>query len=105
SGLHRYLIAQKRGRWSFTDTIREVKAWARADDPVGSPYGHLVHQRLVEDAANGTAVIDTLKDKIPGIKAITPRGPKEMRARAVTPEIESGHVALPYPMDSGNGWV
>lgn len=104
-GANRYLIAQRRDRWTFTDTVAQLEAWAKPDDPVGSPYGHLVHQRLVEEAANGPAIISTLKDKVSGLKPIKATIGKEARARAITPEIESGNVLLPLPSEAGYSWV
>src|SRR5699024_7449817 len=92
---------QKRGRWSFVDTIAQMEDWA---DPT-SRFGNLVHERLIEERANGAAIIDTLKEKISGIKPINPTVSKEARARAITPEIESGNVYLPHPSDPGNEWV
>jgi predicted phage terminase large subunit-like protein len=50
---------------------------------------------LVEDKANGTAIIDTLRSKVPGIIAVTPHESKEARASAVTPFVEAGNVWLP----------
>jgi predicted phage terminase large subunit-like protein len=105
AGANRYMVAQKRGRWSFTDTIRELQIWARPDDSQRSPWGHLVHDRLIEERANGAAIIDTLKEVISGLKPINPTVSKEARSRAVTPEIESGNVYLPLPTDPGNEWV
>lgn len=104
SGANRYLIAQKRERMSFTETIKAMLAWASAD-PVTSPYGHLVHKRVIEKKANGAAAIDTIKSKVSGIKAVSPSASKETRARAVTPEIESGNVFLPHPSMPGCAWV
>ena len=97
----RYLIAQKRGRWSFTQTIDQMQDWV---SPL-SICGNLVHERLIEERANGAAIIDVLNEHVSGIKAINPTVSKEARARAVTPEIESGHVYLPHPGDPGNEWV
>lgn len=102
---NRYLIAQERGRWSFTQTLAKLEHWSSNVSSYANPYGNLVHQRLIEDAANGPAIMDTVKDKISGIKAIYPRTSKEARARAITPEIESGNVYLPHPADPGNEWV
>jgi predicted phage terminase large subunit-like protein len=51
--------------------------------------------KLVEDKANGTAVISTLKSKIPGIIEITPTESKYARANAVAPIIEAGNAFLP----------
>lgn len=104
-GPNRYLIDQQRGRWSFTETIKKMDTWARTDDPFASPYGHYVHDRLIEDRANGSAIIDTLKERVSGLKPINPTVSKEARARAVTPEIESGNVYLPLPDDGDREWV
>ena len=54
-------------------------------------------RKLVEDKANGPAVIDLLKNEIPGLTPVNPRGGKESRANAVAPYQESGNVWLPYP--------
>lgn len=54
--------------------------------------------KLVEDKANGPAVIATLKNEIPGLIAINPEGGKEARANAVSPYVESGNVYLPHPL-------
>lgn len=105
SDANRYMIKQKRGRWSFTDTIRELEMWALTNDPLRSPYGDRVHDRLIEERANGAAIIDTLRERISGLKPINPTVSKEARARAITPEIESGNVFLPHPSDPGNEWV
>jgi len=105
NGANRYLIAQQRGRWSFISSIQAMERWARTDDPGASPCGHLVHERLIEEAANGAAIIDTLKERISGLKPIIASIGKEARARAITPEVESGNVFLPHPADPGNEWV
>jgi predicted phage terminase large subunit-like protein len=94
-GANRYLMAQKRGRWSFTQTIAQMEGWMNGGD-----YSGRVHQRLVEDKANGPAIIDTLHDKIAGLKPINPTTSKEARARAITPEVESGNVYLPLPSEA-----
>lgn len=104
-GPNRYLVAQKRGKWTFTQTVGQMEEWAKRDDEAVSPFGRFVHQRLIEDKANGPAIIDVLHKKIAGIKAMPANVSKESRARAVTPEVESGHVYLPHPGDSGNEWV
>jgi predicted phage terminase large subunit-like protein len=53
--------------------------------------------KLVEDKANGTAVIDLLKRDIAGLIPVEPEGGKVVRAQAVSPEVESGNVFLPDP--------
>lgn len=81
-----YLVAVYRGRWSFTETITRVRQ-ATLDWPLAT-------LKLVEDKANGPAVVDTLKSEIPGIVLVDPQGGKESRANAVAPYFESGNVYL-----------
>jgi predicted phage terminase large subunit-like protein len=82
-----FLVDQIRKRMSFTESVTAlsnlVKKWPDAT------------VKLVEDKANGTAVMDTLKSKIPGIIPVEPRGSKYARASAVAPFIEAGNVHLP----------
>jgi len=49
---------------------------------------------LVEDAANGPAVLQTLQRKIRGLLPVPPRGSKELRAHAIAPLLEAGQVAF-----------
>lgn len=105
SGANRYLVAQLRGRWSFTQTLERMQEWALTDDSIKSPYGRHVHERFIESTANGPAIMDVLHDHISGLKPVNPRTSKEARARAITPEVESGNVYLPHPSDPGNEWV
>lgn len=82
-----YLFDQVRARLTFTNTLRGMRAvlvaWPK------------ISMKLVEDKANGTAVIDTFRREIPGIIAIDPDGGKVVRAHAASPIIESGNVFLP----------
>ena len=50
---------------------------------------------LVEDKANGPAVISMLKSKIPGIISVEPEGGKDARLNAVSPLFEAKNVFLP----------
>jgi predicted phage terminase large subunit-like protein len=59
--------------------------------------------KLVEDKANGPAVISMLRLKIGGIIPVLPEGSKQARASAVSPLIEAGNVYLPHPLIAG--WV
>ena len=49
---------------------------------------------LIEDAANGPAVLQTLRRKVPGLLPITPKGSKLMRAHAVAPLLEAGQLGF-----------
>jgi len=55
---------------------------------------------LIEDKANGSAIIQTLQREMFCI-AVNPKGGKVARVNAVSPAIESGHVYLP----NGEAWV
>ena len=52
-------------------------------------------RKLIEDKANGSAVISALKDSIDGIIAVEPKGGKIARAQAVSYTIEAGDVYIP----------
>jgi predicted phage terminase large subunit-like protein len=88
-GADKFLMDQVHGRMDFTVTCTAVEnlsaAWPKAN------------AKLVEDKANGTAVIATLRSKVPGLIAIEPEGGKVARTHAAAPEIESGNVYLPHP--------
>ena len=94
-GARRYLLDQVRGQMGFPATITAVTALAAK-----WPQAHL---KLIEDKANGTAVIQTLQARTPGIVAVNPEGGKVARAHAVSPFIEAGNVFLPEP--NGAPWV
>lgn len=51
----------------------------------------------IEDKANGSAVIDTLKKKFPGLEPVEPEGGKVARATAAEAPIAAGCVVLPHP--------
>jgi predicted phage terminase large subunit-like protein len=99
----KYLLRQVRARMEFTDTVhavRELTGWVERSFP-----RHRSHTKLVEDKANGPAVVSTLRREIPGLVAVPPRGDKVARARAVAPELESGNVYLPgHSSADGQGY-
>jgi predicted phage terminase large subunit-like protein len=82
-----YLLDQVHGRMDFVETCRKFRAQAAK-----WPQAVL---KLVEDKANGPAVISQLARTVPGIVPEEPVGGKEARAYAVTPVIEAGNVHLP----------
>lgn len=88
-GADRYLLDQVRRRMGFTDTVAAFRALA-AKWPGAA-------RKLVEDKANGPAVIDALKHAVPGIIPVEPDGSKTARAHAVTTFFEAGNVLIPHP--------
>lgn len=97
-GPDRFLVGQWRGQTAFTETLAKIEAWGKPESLHGT--GKHVKLRLVEKAAVGRAILDTLKRKSAGFVGVDPRGSKEQRARAVTPEVESGNVYLPHPSEA-----
>lgn len=88
-GAQVFLVDQVRARLSFTDSLtafkKLVEKWPQCV------------AKLVEDKANGTAVMDSLRKEIPGLIPVEPHGSKYARASAVAPFIEAGNVLLPTP--------
>lgn len=84
-----YLLDQMLGRWDFPATCERVKELtARWPDAL---------LKLVEEKANGAAVIASLQHKVMGIVPENPTESKEARVAAVSPLIEAGNVHLPSP--------
>lgn len=89
NGTNLWLVDQVRGRWDFTETCMQVELlhykW---------PQSHLI---LVEDKANGPAVLSQLSSRVPGMVPVTPVDSKLARASAIAPFVEAGNVFLPSP--------
>lgn len=90
-----YLLDQVRGQWDFVKTKEMVRVLAQK-------WPRVV-RKLVEDKANGSAVISELKSTVSGFVPITPTESKEARASSVTPYFEAGNVFIPE--DSAAPWV
>ncbi len=89
NGSNKYLLDMIRARMDFPETINAFKAFcAKHPD---------AHAKLVEDKANGPAVIASLKNEIPGIIPFDPKGSKESRVSAISAQIEAGNVYLCDP--------
>lgn len=85
----KYLLDQVCETMDFPTTIKAVKNFS-AKHPE-------IHEHLVEDKANGPGIIATLKHKISGLIAVTPKGSKRQRLAAVSADYESGNVYYPHP--------
>jgi predicted phage terminase large subunit-like protein len=88
-GADAYLLDQVHDRMDFVTTCQKFRELAAR-----WPQATL---KLVEDKANGTAVINALRRIVPGIVPEEPHGSKEARAAAVSPLVEAGNVWLPAP--------
>ena len=86
-GSYKYLVYQIRKRMDFVETMQEIITTAHMYPKA--------YRKLIEDKANGSAIITTLRGKIEGIIPITPKESKEARASAITPMFEAGEVFIP----------
>ena len=81
-----YLLDCLNRHLDFPATLHAIRAMAKLH-----PQAKAV---LIEDKANGSAVIQTLQRELFCIP-VTPRGGKTARVHAVSPAIEAGHVFVP----------
>ena len=89
-GANIYMLPDREyGRMDFTATISAFRSLTSRN-----PGTNI---KLVEDKANGPAVIAMLRKEIRGIIPINPKGSKIARVSSVTPLIEAGNVYLPDP--------
>ena len=84
-----FLLDIDHRRMGFADTMKAIRAMSDKWPNARSKY--------IEDKANGSAIIEMLKDEISGIVPVDPEGGKEARANAVSPLFEAGNVYLPHP--------
>lgn len=84
-----FLLDQSREKRNFPDTVADIKRmsekWPKAE------------RKLVEEKANGAALIAALEHEMYGIIAINPTEGKEARCHAITARMESGNVYIPHP--------
>jgi predicted phage terminase large subunit-like protein len=98
-GADKFVLDVRREHLSFTATKKALLK-TRSDWPNA-------YKIIVEDKANGTAVIDDLKSLISGIVGFTP-GPgdsKEARAVVAEAQCESGNIYLPEGAPWLQAWV
>lgn len=91
AGGHVYILGCVHGRLDFPTQLREVEALARR-------WPGAV---LVEDAANGAALVASLHQRLPGLIAVRADRSKEARVSTWLPWLESGNIWLP----DGEAWA
>jgi predicted phage terminase large subunit-like protein len=84
-------------RLDFGPTMAAIKACHAK-----FPQAHAV---LIEDKANGPAIISELQKEIAGVVPVNPEGGKLARAQATAPLWESGSIELPDPQLFGCSWI
>lgn len=95
-GARRFVLERTRARMGFPETRRAVK---RQRDE------HRPDEILIEDKANGPAVIKDLEAEVPGIIAVNPEGGKEARSAIMEPKVEAGNWYLPEGAPWLDEWV
>ena len=88
-GSSHYLIDQIRARMNFTSALKAFRT-------ISAKYP-LARRKLIEEAANGAALIDTVKGEVEGVVAIKPTSSKEARLMDCSVLFEAGNVYLPDP--------
>lgn len=88
-GANAYLTDCYRERVEFTGAVAAVQEMTGRHSDIAA--------KLIENKANGPAIIDTLSDKVPGIIAVETDGSKEARAASSTARVEAGNWHLPHP--------
>ncbi|WNN95203.1 terminase [Microbacterium phage Tinyman4] len=80
------LVDRVHGRFTFTETVNQVQLMTARWPQTSRVY--------VEKAANGTALLNTLRKRAALIKPVTAQGSKEVRALAIQPVVDEGNVAI-----------
>lgn len=85
-----YLLDVECGRWGFLTLVDEVENFGER--------WKFIAEKLIEDKANGPAVVAILQGRVPGIDtwAVSKWGSKLQRALATSGFIKSGHVLVPH---------
>lgn len=88
-GSNKFLIDQVRDQMDYPTFRQAVVNFARKWPQA--------HRKLIENKANGPAVIKDLYGIVTGLTPREPKGSKESRAHAVSGDVEGGNVHLPDP--------
>jgi predicted phage terminase large subunit-like protein len=80
----------------ITDTIKKRMGFGNTCSAIKTMKAqHPNTTIIIEDKANGSAIVETLRREISGVVAVNPQGGKEARAMAITGVIEGGNVFVP----------
>lgn len=85
-GPRSYLLDRVHAKMGYSATKQAIRGMVARHKPAAI---------LIEDKANGPAIIEELKKELPGVIAVNPEGGKVARAWAVSPEVEAGNCYLP----------
>ena len=94
-GANHYLLKQYHGKMGFLKTINNIIELVKQYPTF--------HEILIEEAANGIAIIEALNKKLRSVIGIRADKSKVARATACEPEVEAGQIFLPNP--EHNPWI
>ena len=86
-GAEIFIVNCVNDKMSFTESVAAIK-----DLTAKHPKARA---KVVEDKANGPAIINYLQKDVPGMIPFNPKGSKEDRALSVAPYFEAGNVYFP----------
>lgn len=89
-GADKFLVDRVHDRMGFGATLQAVRT-------MYAKHAAKCVAVLVEDKANGSAIIETLHKEIDAVIGINPEGGKVARGYAIQPEHEAGNLHLPDP--------
>jgi predicted phage terminase large subunit-like protein len=94
-----------RGKHFLLDSIREHAGFAKSCQMIRelSERWPSARLKLVEDKANGPAIMESLAEEVGGFFAIEPQGSKPARLEAASPVYMAGDVVHPYPEECS--WI
>jgi predicted phage terminase large subunit-like protein len=88
-GPNRYMLDKRTAHLDFPATKQAIRDMREKWPDVSAV--------LIEDKANGPAIVAELKKEMPGVIAVPVDGGKESRAHAASADVFSGNVYLPDP--------
>lgn len=97
TGAKAYILDKQTEHLGYTATKAAIRS-------LRARYPQISHT-LIEDAANGPAVIEELSREFAGVIAVKPEGGKTARAQASTADVEAGNVYLPEDAEWTLGWI
>jgi predicted phage terminase large subunit-like protein len=83
-----YVVDRCKARMGFNGTLDAMRDMIRRHPP---------SVIVVEEAANGLAILETLRQEIPGIIGVPALGSKASRIAAIAPWVEAGQIFVPAP--------
>lgn len=90
-GSQHWMLDQERFKAGFTEALQRM---VRFHNSCTGRWAN-VHETLIEEAANGIGIIDTVRGKMPRVKGVKATTSKIERLSNAAPSIECGDVLLP----------